>query len=146
MLQLNHMVWKVHQPKLGRYYPPAPLKHFVFLPVSPSGLQGRRASFFVERSDHLHGVHFNITWMRWNSNRNWKTCLATAERRPSKTLRSQLALESCRPRCLALDQHPQATMTETHCAPPPAVPELLEMLEKWHSCSSLNKAPSYNLT
>lgn len=40
------MVWKVHQPKLGRYYPPAPLKHFfVFLPVRPSGLQERRASF-----------------------------------------------------------------------------------------------------
>lgn len=40
------MVWKVHQPKLGRYYPPAPLEHvFVFLPVRPSGLQERRASF-----------------------------------------------------------------------------------------------------
>lgn len=46
MLQINHMMWKFHQPKLGRYYPPAPLKHiFVYLPVRPSGLQGRRASF-----------------------------------------------------------------------------------------------------
>lgn len=39
-------------------------------------------------SDHPHGPHFSITWTRWNNNRNWKTCLSTAERRPLETVRS----------------------------------------------------------
>jgi len=79
------MVWEVHQPKLGRYHPPAPLIYFVFLPVRPSGLQGRRASLLLmERSDHTlqvhsHSAHFSITQMRWNNKRNSGPCLATAE-------------------------------------------------------------------
>lgn len=107
-------MWEVHQPKPGRWHPPAPPAHsFALLPVGPRGLQGEGASLFLgERSGHPLHRH-SITWVRPNSQRNWGTC---------HSVKHSVHIPKRWPHHPATCHQQQST-------------ELLEMLEKKHSCS-----------
>lgn len=74
----------------GQVLPTSSSKIFCFSAGQTEWTAGKQSLFWraSETSEYPHGAHFSITWMRWNGNRNWKTCLATAERRPTDTIRS----------------------------------------------------------